>query len=148
MNFIAGYAEFLPVEARSFDWVHLRSVLDHLCDPWLALKEAWRVLRPRGRILVGLTIEERVPTLGLKNRVHKKLRDEGFRGLVNAVGRRALKAVGGSDRGDHTWRLTLRQVRELCREANFRILKETWQKPPWSYVLWLSAEKVQCSSSE
>lgn len=95
VNFILAYGEFLPVAAGSFDWVHLRSVLDHLYDPWLALKEAWRVLRPKGRILVGLTVEERVPTLGLKNRVQKKLRDEGLRGLVSAVGRRALKAVGG-----------------------------------------------------
>jgi SAM-dependent methyltransferase len=43
-NFLACHAENLPFKARSFDWVHMRSVLDHFHDPYKALLEInrWR----------------------------------------------------------------------------------------------------------
>lgn len=148
LNFIGGQAEFLPFSEQCFDWVHLRSVVDHLADPWLALKEAWRVLRPGGRILVGLTIEERIARTGLLAKLENKLRHDGLRGLAHALRRRALHILGIRERDDHTWRLTLDQVRQLCTETNFRILKETWQKAPWNYVLYFSAEKVMSGPSE
>ena len=57
LNFIAAAAEFLPFSAESFDWVHIRSVIDHLQVPDLALLEAHRVLKPDGHVLIGLYVE-------------------------------------------------------------------------------------------
>ena len=55
-NFLLAQAERLPFKNNSFDWVHMRSVLDHLEDPYVALKEAYRVLEPGGSLLIGLTV--------------------------------------------------------------------------------------------
>jgi ubiquinone/menaquinone biosynthesis C-methylase UbiE len=57
LNFIAACAEFLPFQASGFDWVHMRSMLDHVHSPDLALLEAARVLRPNGRIVIGLYVD-------------------------------------------------------------------------------------------
>jgi len=56
-NFISGTAEFLPVATQSFEWVHMRSMLDHVQIPDLALMEARRALKENGRLLVGMLVE-------------------------------------------------------------------------------------------
>ena len=45
-NFVIGQAERLPLRPASFDYVHMRSVIDHFQDPFLALCEARRVSSP------------------------------------------------------------------------------------------------------
>jgi SAM-dependent methyltransferase len=57
LNFIAACAEFLPFQSSSFDWVHMRSMLDHVQSPDLALMEAHRVLKPAGRLVIGLYVD-------------------------------------------------------------------------------------------
>ncbi|MBI1795738.1 MAG: methyltransferase domain-containing protein [Candidatus Eisenbacteria bacterium] len=44
VNFVCCDAEFLPFQSVAFDTVHMRSVIDHLLSPELALNEAYRVL--------------------------------------------------------------------------------------------------------
>ena len=56
LNFVAGVAERLPFQSKMFDYVHMRSVLDHLHDPYIAMKEAWRILKPEGKLLIGLSV--------------------------------------------------------------------------------------------
>jgi SAM-dependent methyltransferase len=46
--------DVLPFDAETFDSVLLDNVLEHLVQPDPLLKEAWRVLRPGGRLLVGV----------------------------------------------------------------------------------------------
>jgi ubiquinone/menaquinone biosynthesis C-methylase UbiE len=53
LDFREGDAEALPFEDASFDAVTLAFVLGHLGHPERALAEAWRVLRPGGRIAVS-----------------------------------------------------------------------------------------------
>ena len=61
-KFVTGTAENLSMFHHDmFDWVHLRSVVDHLEDPHEAFREAIRVCKPGGHMLVGLAIEERIP---------------------------------------------------------------------------------------
>ncbi|MCB0006233.1 MAG: class I SAM-dependent methyltransferase [Anaerolineales bacterium] len=45
-------AEALPYPADSFDIVHAHHVFEHLEDPFQAVKEAWRVLKPGGLIFI------------------------------------------------------------------------------------------------
>ena len=57
LNFIAATAEFQPFVEGSFDWVHMRSMLDHVQVSDLALLEAKRVLKPTGHVLIGLYVD-------------------------------------------------------------------------------------------
>jgi ubiquinone/menaquinone biosynthesis C-methylase UbiE len=52
---LRGKAEDLPLKAASSDFVLLKEVLDHCYDPLAVLKEAYRVLRPGGELLITLT---------------------------------------------------------------------------------------------
>ena len=57
LNFIPACAEFLPFQYCSFDWVHMRSRLDHVQSTDLALMEAHRVLKPAGHLVIGLNVD-------------------------------------------------------------------------------------------
>lgn len=140
VNFVPAHGEYLPFQAAVFDWVHMRSVLDHLADPWLALKEAWRVLRPGGSVLVGITIGERIATVPLRDRVRRKLTTEGLGGVGRALCRRLTGASGHAE--EHTWRVTEQGLEHLLEECGFMIGRTHWQKPPYEYVLYLQASKV------
>jgi ubiquinone/menaquinone biosynthesis C-methylase UbiE len=43
-------AKATPYASAMFDWVISNSLIHHLPDPGLALREAWRVTRPAGRL--------------------------------------------------------------------------------------------------
>jgi SAM-dependent methyltransferase len=49
---IRATVESLPLERSTFDWVLLSEVIEHLAAPEAAIREAKRVLRPGGRLLV------------------------------------------------------------------------------------------------
>jgi len=51
---LEAYAEELSFENESFDFVLMVTVLCFLADPFRALREATRVLKPRGRLIIGL----------------------------------------------------------------------------------------------
>lgn len=66
-----GVAEDLPFEDCSFDCVLLIVTLCFLDDVYLSFREAYRVLRPGGHILIGFI--DRTSPLG---RAYEKIRDE------------------------------------------------------------------------
>lgn len=142
-NFLCCYAENLPFRAGNFDWVHMRSVIDHFADPYLALKEAYRVLKPRGRLLIGLAIQERVSSSPktILDRMSRKTKNEGIVSMLRSVpAKLAGNVLPGHD--DHNFRPTYQALHELISASGFMVEKEHWQKPPFSYVLYLSATKV------
>jgi len=49
-----AYAEKLPFEDESFDFILMVTVLCFLPDPFSALREATRVLKPQGRLVIGM----------------------------------------------------------------------------------------------
>jgi len=53
IEWVAGTAERLPDPSEAFDVVLLMTVLEFLPEPGRALTEAWRVVRPGGRLVVG-----------------------------------------------------------------------------------------------
>ncbi len=49
---VQGVGEHLPFKAETFDLVLLHEVLEHVDDDRQVLTEAWRVLRPGGRLVI------------------------------------------------------------------------------------------------
>jgi SAM-dependent methyltransferase len=119
LNFMAATAEFLPFVGDSFDWVHMRSMLDHVQVVDLALLEARRVLRVGGKVLIGLYVE------GGKTGVIPISRR--FKNLVKSC----FEAVG-SDRwkDHHVWHPTYSKLIQLITDNGFEIEDTYWQ-PQW-----------------
>jgi SAM-dependent methyltransferase len=151
-NFLTARAEELPFVSNSFDWVHMRSVVDHFEDPYKAFKEAYRVLRPDGNLLIGLAIMEKLshtPTpkgISLQTRVRLKLEREGLVGLLRGAKSRlaGLSRGQGQDqvvgkRDHHIFRFTHAELKDLLSATGFTVNKEHWQKPPFSYCLYMGA---------
>ena len=100
--FLPGSAEALPFPDGSFDCVFSVTVLEE-CDAELALREAWRVLRPGGRLGVvvraidlpqwwNLTLPE-----GLRARANTPPQSVGPRGVADASLYRRMRAAGFSE---------------------------------------------------
>ena len=50
---ILGMAEFLPFRKSSLDYVSFNTSLDHILDYHSGIEEAFRVLKPGGKILIS-----------------------------------------------------------------------------------------------
>lgn len=57
LNFIGATVEFQIFVEGTFDWVHMRSMLEHVQVPDLALLKVKRVLKPTGHVLIGLYVD-------------------------------------------------------------------------------------------
>ena len=140
-NFLAAHAEYLPFVTNSFDWVHMRSVVDHFADPYLAFKEAFRVLRPNGYLLVGLVITEK-----LTKKHAKKRRNIVARGVKKLKKGKSYsfwkdsRIYGGAD-DDHMFRLKYHELIDLLSTTGFELDKEHWQKEPFSFCINVTGRK-------
>jgi ubiquinone/menaquinone biosynthesis C-methylase UbiE len=119
LNFIGACAEFLPFRAASFDWVHMRSMLDHVHSPDLAVMEAHRVLKPDGRMVIGLTVD------GGKTgrRTFRRHTKELLRTILTSSGLRRFK-------DHHTFHPTFANLQKIIRDNGFEIEDVYWQ-PIW-----------------
>lgn len=141
-NFLSCHAENLPFQPGHFDWVHMRSVVDHFADPYVALREAYRVLNGGGKILIGLSIQERLPSSpqNIAERVTRKIKNDGITRAVRAVPGKFMGVVL-PDHDDHNFRPTYQSLHDLISAAGFEIEKEHWQKAPFNHVLYVSATR-------
>jgi SAM-dependent methyltransferase len=145
--FICGYAEALPLAPEQFDFAHMRSMLDHASSPRLALAEAHRVLRPGGRVIIGLAVSGSPtgsPALqpgvrGLLGMARLKYHLSGPKGLAHAAVRR-LKS-GEFFHDPHMWHPSASELREMVVSVGFSLESEHWQAPPFDHVLFLVAAK-------
>jgi SAM-dependent methyltransferase len=128
LNFIAACAEFLPLQAHSFDWVHMRSMIDHVHSPDLALIEARRVLKPGGRLIIGLYVDG--------GRTGRRPLDR----MIKELARPVLVAVGFRRFKDHhVFHPTLVGLQKLITDSGFSITDVYWQ-PAWrDQVCYISA---------
>ena len=117
-NFISGMAEFLPITSTSFDWVHMRSMLDHVQVPDLALIEVRRVLKENGRLLVGMLVEG--------GRSGRRTFGEKVKEFVKALLAFFLKRF----RDHHVWHPTYSGLVKLLSDNGFEVVREFWQ-PKW-----------------
>ena len=116
LNFIGGVAEFLPFACSPFDWVHMRSMLDHVQIQHLALKEVHRVLRPDRLMLIGLSVDG-----GKSGRMT-------FFDMAKEVVRAGLVLVGMTRYKDfHTSHPTYANLLKLIRDNGFTVDHEYWQ---------------------
>ncbi len=95
---VAGQAEKLPLKAASVDFALIKEVLDHCYDPLKVLKEARRVLRPQGLVLITLTNDQAW---------YKRLMP-GLAGRIKAA------------QHDHLYYFDPAWVQRLAREAGFK----------------------------
>ncbi|MBJ6801946.1 class I SAM-dependent methyltransferase [Geomonas propionica] len=129
-NFVGAVAEFIPFRAESFDWVHMRSMLDHVQVPDLALREAYRVLKPDGSLLIGLSVE------GGKSGRKAPIR------LAKDIVKETLGFVGMKKYKDsHTWHPTYVNLLKLITDNGFEV-KDTYWQPYWKdQVVYVLASK-------
>lgn len=120
LNFVGAMAEFLPFQAGSFDWVHMRSMLDHVQVPDLALLEAHRVLKQDGQLLVGMFVEG--------GRKGKPSATEAVKEFLKEL----LAKVGFERFNDHhTWHPTYANLSKMIQDNGFIIEDSYWQ-PHWN----------------
>lgn len=130
---IRGFAEFLPLSDASFDFVHMRSCIDHFANPNLALMEAFRVLRQGGKLVVGISLEGsyRKNQGGLKGFVKRMASNSPFlRQMIELV-----------KHDHHMFHPTKDSLRELIELNGFKIEKEYWQQA-YHNVYYLQAVRL------
>lgn len=153
-NFLACKSEFLPFAKNSFDWVHMRSVLDHFQDPYFAIKEAYRVLKPGGTLLIGLSIiggkssasQNTAP--GVKENMFSiivKIKNAFKKGGPLRVIKKGLNHIipKKSEPDHHSFEWHYDNLIDLLKSSKFEIVKECWQKPPYTMCIYLAAIKKQ-----
>jgi ubiquinone/menaquinone biosynthesis C-methylase UbiE len=155
-NFVCCSAEMLPFKSNTFDWVNSKSVLDHIENPVLAFKEAYRVLKPGGKFLLNITTfgekskfknvkDILPPQLGFIDRIINRFKTNGIQGILKAIQRR----VTGDDSYKyektnaelHLHFFYYENILELFHQTNFKVIKEYWEPPPYDGVLTICGEK-------
>jgi len=131
LNFIGGVAEFLPFQKNSFDYIHMRSMLDHVQVPDLALKEASRVLKTEGKLIVGLYVEG--------GKIGRKSITRFSKDMI----KEALEFIGIDKYKDfHVWHPTHKNLLKLITDNGFNIQESYWQ-PYWKdQVVYVLAAKI------
>ena len=110
LNFVAGFAEFLPFSASSFDTVNMRSCIDHFFDAEQALHEATRVLKNNGKLIIGMTVKVK----SIKN-------------TIKESARKVLNVFTNRFRDEHIWHPTKNEMVSLCKKCGFEQEDEIWQ---------------------
>lgn len=143
---IQGVAEFLPLADLSFDTVHMRSCIDHFAAPQVALKEAYRVLRFGGKLVVGIALEG---AFRKETAAGGSVAMRSYRTVATTLRERAPR-LASSLEGALLWRRppedhhifhpTHDALVELLRGAGFTIANEVWQAS-FHNVIYVDARK-------
>lgn len=128
---VRGVAETLPFAEDSFDRVICQGSLDHFVDPHAFMRDAARILKPDGRVIIALANYE-----SLSCRVGR---------LANGISRNVLRRPPSEKRPyweiplDHFHRGDLAFVRGLGGDAlaleRYYGISLLWLQPAWSLAL-------------
>jgi SAM-dependent methyltransferase len=110
LNFLGGFAEFLPISDESFDTVNMRSCIDHFFNPAIALMEAFRITRKKGKLIVGLKIEGHT-----------------FKSSLLDITKAAVGTFVSRCKDHHMWHPTHSNLMALCSSCGFDLEEEYWQ---------------------
>jgi ubiquinone/menaquinone biosynthesis C-methylase UbiE len=127
-------AEFLPIISNSVGTVHMRSMLDHVQIPDLALIEAYRVLQSGGQLIIGMSIEGAPYGESYTKPQIIKLK---FAKLLGKLGVKRFSVT----HDHHTWHPTLVNLRKLIEDNGFLINEQFWQERWRGRVVFISALK-------
>ncbi|MDW3094152.1 MAG: class I SAM-dependent methyltransferase [Gammaproteobacteria bacterium] len=132
LNFVSAMAEFIPFKSKTFDWAHMRSMLDHVLVPDLALIEAHRILKDNGKLLVGMYVEG-----GKDGIIPVKEK------CLDYVNNHIYPKFGINKYIDHhTWHPTYKNLVKLILDNGFEIEDIYWQ-PIWKdKVCYIKAKKA------
>ena len=122
-----GVAESLPFEDESVDFVNAYSVLEHVDDPDLALREAFRVLRRPGAFLFSTVsaispFQAEIASFPLFPWYPPPLQ----RRIMNWATEKRPALVGNTTRPAIHW-FKHREVRKSLHEAGFAEVVDRWQ---------------------
>lgn len=110
LNFIAGFAEFLPFLPSSFDTVNMRSCLDHFFNPELSLLEANRILKENGKLIIGMTVSV-----------------DSMQHLTKETVRKVLNLFTSKFEDKHMWHPSKDELVTMCKRCGFDLEAEYWQ---------------------
>jgi ubiquinone/menaquinone biosynthesis C-methylase UbiE len=128
-DFLCANAEFLPIKSSSFDIAHVRSVIDHVYNPSLAISECFRVLRNMGTLIIGTAIA-------------KNESSSTKRKTISSLARDLIRGNVDENHDHHTWRPTLKGLENLVLNAGFEIRDLRFQGSFNGNVVYVIAQKV------
>lgn len=119
LNFIGACAEFLPFQTHSVDWIHMRSMLDHVHSPDLALMEARRVLRSTGKLVIGLYVDG--------GKTGRRSIDRRLKEIVRPI----LTTIGFKQFKDHhLFHPTFKNLQKIVLDNDFTI-DDVYRQQQW-----------------
>jgi ubiquinone/menaquinone biosynthesis C-methylase UbiE len=80
-RYFVGLAEKLPFKDKSFEYIQIISTLEHVTNPGLAIKEAYRVLKDKGYLYIVIR-KKSLDSLIIYN-VHQKIKKLLSRNIVH-----------------------------------------------------------------
>lgn len=116
-DFAVGTAEALPFDSNSFDVLTCSASLHHFPDLPQFLREAKRVLKADGRLVIA---EIRIPVYDVRKRYNAHIQQHSTEGDVKVYGAHELKAIFA----ENGWQLTKESARlqiqyyELTADGN------------------------------
>ncbi len=129
VDLVQGIGENLPFRSGSFDWVMCKGALDHFPDPYKAVEEISRVLKPNGKAVISIANFE---SLGhrLGRNAHR---------LTKLIPRKGLnKRQAWEMPPDHTLRFDYPLIRQIV-SSHLNIEESSgicllWGAPMWDRI--------------